>query len=93
MKIVKIMKRGEPKELAPLIDYNYTLRFTSHSNVPMKAEFRFAETEEDEDYGYDKIKGDVYALRFESLEDVLLMRIALDKVADAWQKAEGDHGE
>jgi len=90
MRIFKIMKRGQPKELAPIRDYNYTLR---HHSSYIEAEFQFAETEEDEEWGYDKIKGDAYALRFESLQDVLLMRMALGKAADAWRESEGDHGE
>ena len=90
MRIFKILKRGQPKELAPIVDFNPTCRVKG--GEMLGADFGFAKREEDEEHGFTRIKGDAYALRFESLQDVLLMRMALTIVAKNWSETEGKNG-
>ena len=74
MKIEKRLKRGEPKLLAPVFDWNrhqQTWPDGSKTHITL----HFSASEEDEDHGYDKMVGDCYNLVFETEDDLKNMII------------------
>ena len=84
MKLYKAMKRGGPKELAPLLDTDWTSDYSTEGGAIQGMSLTFARSEESPFYEGVRLTN-VFELRFESLEDFEVMRAAIDAMKARWE--------
>ena len=86
MKLYQIMKRGAPKELAPLLDWHWTTDYSAIDGVVMGMALTFARSESGPFFKGARFAGSSYELRFQKLEDFEVMRKAIDAMEANWHK-------